>query len=238
MLARLRRFLAPILVPVRKTLQRIDTRVRVLRGTELSVRRDVRIPFLRLGAGDGEWTIARDEPADIVYSFGVGKDIRFERGLLARSPSSRVFAFDPTPIAIRWLKSQQLPLNFSFREWGIADYDGTANFSLPAGHRVSFVMGQGDTEAPVKTLSTIMRELGHERIDILKMDIEGAEYAVLEDILRSPPPIGQILVEFHHRMPGHSLDQTRAAIERLRERGYRVFDVSPRGTEYAFVRAR
>ena len=30
-----------------------------------------------------------------------------------------------------------------------------------------------------------MKELGHNKIDILKMDIEGAEYAVINDIERS-----------------------------------------------------
>jgi FkbM family methyltransferase len=235
-LTRLRLFLAPILVPIRKTLQRLDRAKRRWNGTELREKKDVRIPVLRLGSGDGEWTIARSSAPAIVYSFGVGKDIRFERDLLTRFPSSQVFAFDPTPIAIRWLKGQQLPPNFSFREWGIADTDGTARFSLPEGHHVSFVMGEGDVEAPVRKLSTIMNDLGHDRIDILKMDIEGAEYAVLEDILKNRPKIGQILIEFHHRMSGHTLQQTERAIEILRKAGYGIFDISPRGTEYGFIK--
>ena len=41
------------------------------------------------------------------------------------------------------------------------------------------------------------------RIDILKMDIEGAEYDVIDDIINSPVPIAQVLIEFHHRFPNH-----------------------------------
>ena len=48
-------------------------------------------------------------------------------------------------------------------------------------------------------LSTILEKLGHNRIDILKMDIEGAEYEVIEDIISSTVPIQQVLIEFHHR---------------------------------------
>lgn len=36
-------------------------------------------------------------------------------------------------------------------------------------------------EIPVKKLSTIMDELNHQKTEILKMDIEGAEYDVIED---------------------------------------------------------
>ena len=47
-----------------------------------------------------------------------------------------------------------------------------------------------------KTLSTIARELGISRIDLLKMDIEGYEWVVLPAIMKDFKP-RQILVEFH-----------------------------------------
>ncbi|GIS18490.1 MAG: hypothetical protein CM15mP120_04060 [Pseudomonadota bacterium] len=43
-----------------------------------------------------------------------------------------------------------------------------------------------------------MRDLGHDHLDVLKMDIEGAEYAVLDDMLQSNILPDQLLVEFHH----------------------------------------
>lgn len=50
-----------------------------------------------------------------------------------------------------------------------------------------------------RTLQTIMACLGHRYIDILKIDIEGAEAAVLPQVARSGllDRIGQLLVEFH-----------------------------------------
>src|SRR5690554_1691728 len=41
-----------------------------------------------------------------------------------------------------------------------------------------------------------MTQLGHKHIDVLKMDIEGAEYDVIENILSAQLPITQILIEF------------------------------------------
>lgn len=48
-----------------------------------------------------------------------------------------------------------------------------------------------------KDLSTIMEDLNHKKIDILKMDIEGAEYNVLEDISSKNTNIKIFLIEFH-----------------------------------------
>ena len=37
----------------------------------------------------------------------------------------------------------------------------------------------------MKSLADIANELGHSHIDVLKMDIEGSEYEVIENILES-----------------------------------------------------
>lgn len=50
---------------------------------------------------------------------------------------------------------------------------------------------------PVRRLGTIMSELGHTRLDLLKMDIEGAEFAVVRDMLSSRIEVDQLVVEVH-----------------------------------------
>jgi hypothetical protein len=44
-------------------------------------------------------------------------------------------------------------------------------------------MNKGYTSFEVKSLVTIMKELKHEWIDVLKIDIEGAEWAVLKSLM-------------------------------------------------------
>jgi len=53
---------------------------------------------------------------------------------------------------------------------------------------------------PVKTLQTIMRELGHKVVDVMKMDVEGSEYMFLESAIDDfdCPPIRQMSIEWHH----------------------------------------
>jgi FkbM family methyltransferase len=118
--------------------------------------------------------------------------------------------------------------------------------SSPAGtsfdqNRVSYtVLKRGSARAavelPVQRLTTIMRDLGHDKINLLKMDIEGAEYSVLADLLASHIRVDQLLVEFHHRFPEVGVNKTRSAIKALNAAGYRIVNVSPSGEEFGFLR--
>merc|ERR1712086_1195964 len=62
--------------------------------------------------------------------------------------------------------------------------------------------GFGETSflLEVKTLKTIMKELGHTHIDVLKLDVEGSEFAFLESALDDfdCPPVEQMSIEWHH----------------------------------------
>jgi hypothetical protein len=68
------------------------------------------------------------------------------------------------------------------------------------------------------------------------MDIEGAEYDVLSDLLACDVLVRQLLVEFHHGWKDVGLRRTREAIRSLNRAGYRIFHVSSRGGEYSFLR--
>jgi len=81
-----------------------------------------------------------------------------------------------------------------------------------------------------------MNELGHSHIDILKMDIEGSEYAALEDMLISGIFPAQLLVEFHHGYEMAGMLKTRAMIRRLVKHGYGIFSISPNYREFSFLR--
>ncbi len=216
--------------------------LRSLVGRDVYVRRDVRLPMLTLGAGDGTWRIAPAllDGGAVAYSFGVGRDLRFELDLIERFGVT-VHAFDPTPIALEWARTQQLPDALRLHPLGVAAHDGTVRFAPPSREGwESFSMvrseGVGDAvEAPVRRIATLMRELGHARLDLVKMDVEGAEYDVLPDMLSSGIRPRQLLVEFHHRWREVGPRRTRETVRRLRRAGYRVADVSPKGRELTFV---
>jgi FkbM family methyltransferase len=199
--------------------------------------------------GYGSWTICPDgiSSQSIIYSVGVGDDISFEMSLIESFDLMALFAFDPTPTAISWLSRQQVPEEFRLFQYAIAEYDGVAKLfphDNPDWVAHSLIPRPGTAlqavEVQVRTLRAVMRELGHSRIDLLKMDIEGAEYAVIENLIGEQVDIQQLLVEFHHHdryTSGMSAEHTRRAVQKLNQAGFKIFHITPRGEEYSFIRA-
>ena len=199
---------------------------------------------INLGSDYGSWTISPPsiDQDMVVYSFGIGEDISFDLSVIQKF-DAQVFAFDPTPKSIEWLKTQAFPPNFHYFDFGLADYDGTAKFFPPKNpeHISHSIIDRKihsvvPIEIQVRRLETIMKTLQHSSIEILKMDIEGAEYAVIDDMLSSHIIPRQLLVEFHHNFDHISISKTILTVIKLSLRGYRLFDVSTRGFEYSFIR--
>jgi FkbM family methyltransferase len=217
--------------------------VRILMGRDLWQRVQIRCEELPLGNAGASWSVflAGLSRESVAYSFGVGEDISFDLELIRRF-GLKVHAFDPTPRSMEWIGKQDLPKEFTFHPYGVADHDGICKFLPPLNRKhVSHTMLARETpwpaiELPVQRLTTIMARLGHERIDLLKMDIEGSEYTVLADLLASGVRVDQLLVEFHHRWPEVGAKKTKEAIRELNNAGYRIFSISPTGEEYSFWR--
>lgn len=215
-------------------------------GAELDLAPDVRVARRYLGRGDGEWCVHPGtlRPGSVAFCFGVGRDISFDLDLVRRL-RMRVFAFDPTPIAQAWITPQlpKLPPGFRFVPTGIANYDGRATFQLPAAHGTSFSMKEVSDPSRTATgevarLTTLMQRLDITRIDLMKIDIEGAEYDLTEDLCHHADRIGQLLIEFHHRFapdPAAGMARTRAMIDALRDAGFQLFNTSPRGLEFSLI---
>lgn len=207
---------------------------------------DVEASTETIGTSYGAHTILRDslDARSVVYSFGVGEDASFDLGLIERY-GCRVHAFDPTERSIAWARANVDHLLWTLYPIGIAASDGEATFMPPANRsHVSFFRAadgaardQDVVRLTVRSLPSIMRELSHDRVDLLKMDIEGFEYEVLRSVLESPVRPGQIAVEFHHRMYGYGPAATNEAVKALRQSGYCLFHVSDTGREYSFCTA-
>jgi FkbM family methyltransferase len=216
--------------------------LKVIRGKDFFFRWQTSIPTVTLGNSNASFTICPDfiNASSIVYSVGVGTDISFDLELIKKF-NLKIFAFDPTPKSIDWIKGQFLPDNFSFHPFGLAKEGGVIDLFLPENNNHvsgSIISHHSDSSIKVemKSLLQLMNLLGHTKIDVLKMDIEGAEYGVIDHILEKNIEISQLLVEFHHRMPGISKELTKNALQKLNAGGFRVFHISPSGEEYSLIK--
>lgn len=226
------------------TFLRIKLFLKRLRGRELWLKPEVR----RAAVKSCGWWFDPDSLGEgaVVYSLGIGQDIGFEAGLIDEF-GAEVHAFDPTPSSIDLCERMQPPAGFRFHPWAITAVDGSIRF-YPRERRDGSASTEMYTtvaeagvardaiDVPTFTLQSVARKLGHTRIDLLKMDIEGAEYEVLEGLLDSPLLPTQLLVEFHHRFPGLGTKKTADIIRRLHDIGYRIFVVAETGRELGFIR--
>ncbi len=79
-------------------------------------------------------------------------------------------------------------------------------------------------EVPVERLKTAMTRAGHPHIDLLKMDIEGAEYQVIESIIADKIDIDILCIEFDESAANHFdgkyMQRIQGALLSLIEFGY------------------
>lgn len=222
---------------------RIKKQVRSRRLKRRNVLDPVDLNALLLGGEEG-WVVCPEaiDQASVVYSFGVGRNADWDLAMIERFGVT-VHAFDPTPESIRWAGEQQLPHEFRFHDYGISNFDGVSQFyppKRPGGHyseeQRKHTKPEDETvPGQVHRLSTIMRQKKHERVDVLKLDVEGSEFEAIPDILQEGMPIGQLLVEIHYHYPSRSFSDGMKLIESIKRSGMCCYHVSDRGYEFAFI---
>jgi FkbM family methyltransferase len=227
-----------------KTLIRVNLDIMLGRSPKFKIQK--KIKFQKIGGENyGHWNVNIDEinSNSIVYSFGVGTDISFDLELISKT-NCTVYAFDPTPQSIEFVNSiKSLPPNFIFQPYGIANYNGKAKFFKPSNDNYvshSITNNQNTKkeyiEVDVKTIHELMKINHHESLDIVKMDIEGAEYEVIPDILKFSKIIKQLLVEFHHRYFDNGKELTLELVSEINQAGYSIYSISDSNEELSFIK--
>jgi FkbM family methyltransferase len=134
----------------------------------------------------------------IVYSIGILTEISFDIAV-AEKFDSQVFMYDPTPVSIDFMKQYEGHRNFHFFPFGVWIENTILKFYLPNDAGSASIMSENNKgkyfEANCKTLQTLMTENQHDRIDVLKMDIEGAALPILEEMEKAHIYPNQIVVE-------------------------------------------
>jgi FkbM family methyltransferase len=173
-----------------------------------------------------------DPLPQVSYCAGVGNEMSFEIELARISPGC-VLLFDPSPTGIKTVEHSDTS-RLTFYPVGMAAETGVYEFSLPENpEEGSYSVareGLEKTTFECWSLETIMEKHGHTSIDLLKMDIEGFEYDIIDRFLGKSIPIRQICVEFHPWLkPGRTLK----TIRKLHRAGYRI--IHKRREDHTFL---
>jgi FkbM family methyltransferase len=195
--------------------------------------------LIRLGSPYGGYVVPLGlvESNWVCYSGGLGEDASFELQLIERT-GCRVYGFDPAPRAATYARGlQAAEPRFQFMPVGLWSTDTTARFYVPADpdHVSHSIANLQRTDAFLiagcRSVTSLMSELGHERIDLLKLDVEGAEYEVLTPVLSGELTVSVLCVDFHRI---ESLRQMAGAVRQLTVVGYSPVHVHR--TDVTFVR--
>lgn len=195
--------------------------------------------LVRLGSELGGWWAPEElvSAGTVAYCGGAGEDITFDRELL--SGGCEVRTFDPTPLAIAHVEGLEInderfrfvPVGWWHERDELQFFEArdTANpVNLSA---LNLQRTTASIPAPVDRLSNLMREQGDERVDLVKIDIEGAEYAVLDSMIEDRILPTALLVEFDQPAPPR---KTLSYVRRLRTLGYRLAKID--FYNYTFLR--
>jgi FkbM family methyltransferase len=198
------------------------------------------------GTQYGGWTYNETplNQSSIVYSIGLGEDTSWDEEIIRRY-NLTVWGFDPTPKSLSYVKGRKElhDGHFHLVPEGLSTVKKVTTFTFPKNpNHVSMREGVhsnlGSTiNVTVNTLDNWMKLNGHFHVDIVKMDIEGSEYDVVEDwIARNFFPMDQLLIEWHFRW---LKDKTRhdQLLSELKNRGWHVAHSQKDGQEMTFLRA-
>lgn len=219
--------------------------LKVLLKKDFLFNHDIKISKYFVGTSYGGWEIPKNflRNDSKVYLFGIGEDISFDLSL-CNEYGMEINSFDPTPKSLKWIKKQNIPNNLKVHPIGLSDNDGEERFYLPKNKSFVSVSTIKNTHTQcekdflplkVKRLSTIMKELGDDSLDLLKMDIEGSEYKVIDNMIEENILPSIILVEFHHRFKNIGIKSTKETVRKFRNVGYKLYSVSRSGEEFGFI---
>merc|ERR1711988_179766 len=198
----------------------------------------------RIGTEYGGYPIflSRMKPDSASFSFGLGKDLSFDIALM-KATKGTVHGFDNTPVHMEWWnqegKESVKDLPFVHHELLLGVEDGSLKLQLPVGHGASYAPESSSSkgfqdntavELPAKMLKTIMAENNIQQLEVLKIDVEGAEWAILDSWLAEwgseGLPACRFMIEFHQRLAEGDQAAQQAirqkAVDQLSELGFQI----------------
>ena len=157
-----------------------------------------------------------------MYSFGSNGEVTFEEHLLSLTHNNcEVHVFDYSLDTARANRVQAVK-GATLHEYGIGKEDIQVKTPMRYGDH-------GVDEYELKSLPSIMTELGHSWIDLFKMDVEGGEYDILPAVLthyntlKQDVPITQAQIEYHHTPGGPPMTKLVDTLTMMEASGFRTF---------------
>lgn len=116
----------------------------------------------------------------------------------------RVYVFEPVPEFYERIRERFSGVEaVQIFNYGLSDADATMPISLSADGSSVFHQNRQHIDIRLRDIDVVLREVGISDIDLIKMNIEGGEYALLERMLDKDivPRCRDIQIQFHDFVP-------------------------------------
>lgn len=180
-------------------------------------------------------TISRE---DVIYTLGAGLDISFEEELISQT-ACHVHVYDPTPRSVAWLNKKfnsndnphALGANITIHPVGIWSSNKKMRFFAPknpddVSYSITNMQGtQNYIDVDCISMKNAMQENGHNQIDLLKLNVEGAEYEIINSMFDDEIYPRMILInydEVHTQADDQAPHRLIQLSSRIRSMGYKV----------------
>jgi FkbM family methyltransferase len=149
----------------------------------------------------------------------------------AVSPKGKIFACEPTPTMVQLIKRNihlnHLEKTITVIPKALSNKSGFVQFTLEPESEVNHITtdkAQKSTRIPATTIDALTQQYRLANIDLLKIDVEGAESVVLSGAKRTlkTKKVAAILFEVNQKSQQFS-HSTRELLELITQYGYNVF---------------
>jgi|TARA_R110002020_G_scaffold72542_5_gene186647 FkbM family methyltransferase len=192
--------------------------------------------FKLIGTEYGGWMINTDIVPDksTIISAGVGEDISFDLFLM-NEKKCKVVGIDPTPKSHSFIESQHGLQNFQLIKKALHSNNDDliklyknknpnhVSESILPNHES--VLGFDSYFSETINLQKVFEDF--ENISIVKMDIEGSEYEVVESLGSIPDSVRQFCIEFHHFCTNKTVEDTKKMIQIMNSLGFENYVEKP-----------
>jgi FkbM family methyltransferase len=168
-------------------------------------------------------------PESVCYLAGTGEDITFDLSVIGRFGCT-VHAMDPVPRAAAYVaEAAAFEPRLNFQPVALWSSDGTLTFHAPredgyvSQSPINLHHTAPDFSATARSLASLMAELGHDHVDLLKISAEGSEYEIVEHLVASKIDVRILCVEYAQPAP---VDAVLSSVGALQKAGYRLVGAS------------
>ena len=169
--------------------------------------------------------------AKMFWNFGVSREIRYEINCRKDNRTAKILTFDPTPLSKKTTDSANGG-GYDIIHHAKA-YDTVAGQTIKfydvAGDGKCFQLDEPEKYENVIEVQTIdLKEISNQygaEVDIIKLDVEGRWYEMLNEILEVSLPAKVILCECEMDIgeAGNNFNRLEETVKKYQDRGYQVW---------------